>query len=153
MTDAEALRLLSDERAIRRLVARYSDAVSRRDEATWASTWTEDATWDVGMMKAEGREAVVETWRQLMGQFRFVTQLPQSGILDVDGDRATGTWHFIEIGWPAEGAGTLTLGHYRDVYRREGGDWLFETRTFRIVYMGSGDLSGHLIGHPDAPLA
>jgi ketosteroid isomerase-like protein len=151
--DETALQQMLDERAIRRLVARYSDAVSRRDEADWAATWSDEAVWDVGIAKATGREAIVETWKRLMGSFRFVSQLPQSGLVEVTGDEATGVWHFLELGWPAEGPGTVTLGHYRDVYERSPtGAWRFRSRVFRIVYMGPGDLSGHVLGHPDAPL-
>ena len=34
---------VADELAIRELVARYADAVARRDDDAWAATWTEDA--------------------------------------------------------------------------------------------------------------
>jgi ketosteroid isomerase-like protein len=150
--DDPVLQELGDEREIRNLVARYSDAVSRHDEASWAATWTEDAVWDVGIAKASGREACVKTWNQLMGQFRFVTQLPQYGTVELAGDQATGTWHYLEIGWPAEGPGMLTIGHYRDRYTRSAEGWRFAERVFRIMYMGPADLSAAPIGHPDAPL-
>ncbi len=147
-----SLQALLDERDIRDLVARYSDAVSRSDEAAWAATWTDDGVWDVGIAQASGREAVVETWRKLMGGFRFVTQLPQHGRVEIDGDAATGRWHYLEIGWPPEGAGTLTIGHYVDDYRRGADGWRFARRVFRVMYMGPADLSGKVFGHPEAPL-
>ena len=144
--DAKAVQDLIDEREIRDLVARYSDAVTRNDAESWAATWAEDARWDVGIAKAAGRDAIVATWKQLMGHFRFVAQLPQTGVIELDGDRATGSWHYLEIGWPAEGPGSLTIGHYVDGYVRSTQGWRFETRVFRILYMGPADLSGSPVG-------
>lgn len=143
---------MRDELSIRELVARYSDAVGRRDERAWGATWTEDGVWNVGSNHATGRESVVKTWAGLMDLFRFVTQMPQSGFLEVDGDEGRGTWHVMELGWPREGDAACTLGVYEDRYRRTDEGWRFAERTFHIVYMGPPDLSGRLIGHPDAPL-
>jgi ketosteroid isomerase-like protein len=39
---------VEDELAIRALVARYADAVCRRDPDAWAATWAEDCKWDLG---------------------------------------------------------------------------------------------------------
>lgn len=146
------IQTLRDELSIRELVARYSDAVGRRDEKAWSETWVEDAVWNVGPNRAEGRESIVETWSTLMNLFRFVMQLPQSGVVTLDGDAAEGTWHVLELGWPAEGDATCTLGIYRDRYRRTPAGWRFAERSFHFVYTGPPDLSGRLIGHPDAPL-
>ena len=41
---------MSDKEEIRNLVEKYADAVCRRDEADWASTWAEDAVWDLSSM-------------------------------------------------------------------------------------------------------
>lgn len=140
--EGDALRDLIDERAIRRLVARYSDAVASRDEATWSATWTDDAVWDMGLAKAEGRAEVVRTWKRLMGGFRLVSQLPQYGSVEVDGDRASGRWQIVELGWPASGPGSLLLGRYDDVYRRTAEGWRFQRRVLRVLYLGPPDLSG-----------
>ncbi len=146
--DEKAIQDLIDERDIRKLVARYSDAVTRNDADAWIATWTDDGVWDVGIAKAAGRDAVLTTWQKLMGHFRFVTQLPQSGVIEIDGDVAAGTWHYLEIGWPSEGPGTLTIGHYVDGYARTAEGWRFSERIFRILYMGPGDLSGSPVGSP-----
>ena len=139
-----------DEAEIRRLVAVYADAVGSRDEATWAATWTEDGVWDLGgLARAEGRDTVVETWKRLMGAFRFVTQQPQYGVLEIAGDTATGVWHINEYGWPRSGPGSLTLGLYRDAYRREAGRWRFAERRFAVLYSGAPDLSGEPGGYPE----
>ena len=143
---------LRDELAIRDLVARYSEAVDRRDEKASAETWAEDGIWNVGPSHATGREAVVKTWSGLMELFRFVTQMPQSGFIELDGNHARGTWQVMELGGPHQGDPSCTLGVYDDRYRRTDAGWRFAERSFHFVYMGPPDLSGRLIGHPSSPL-
>ncbi len=150
--EAAQIQALKDELAIRNLVARYSDAVGRRNEDAWAATWTEDGVWNVGFVKASGRANVVKAWSGLMDHFRFVTQMPQSGFVEIDGDEARGTWHMMELGWPGQGDPTCTFGIYEDRYRRTDQGWRFATRDFHILYMGAADLRGRLFGHPSAPL-
>ena len=137
---------LEDELAIRDLVARYADAVTRRDEKDWAATWARDGFWRVMGREASGRDDVVALWNELMRGIPFVVQIPATGTLRVDGDRATGRWTVTEHGKLASGAAILTIGLYDDGYRRERGGWCFERRHFRALYAGPPDLSA-------APLA
>jgi uncharacterized protein (TIGR02246 family) len=146
--DEAALRNLGDELAIRDLVARYSDAVNRRDETAWAATWAEDGRWYLGAQASEGREKIVTTWRTLMGLFEFVAQLPAHGIIEVDGDEATGRWTIQEIGRPKGGPGSSTIALYDDLYRRDAGDWRIVERRFQVLYTGPPDLSGQVFPYP-----
>lgn len=149
--DAE-VRAMRDELEIRSLIARYSDAVGRRDEKVWAGTWAADGVWKVGPNHSTGRDEIVKTWSGLMDLFRFVTQMPTSGMVTVSGDEGTGRWNVLELGWPVAGNPTCTIGIYEDVYRRSEEGWCFASRDFHIVYMGAPDLTGMLIGDPSAPL-
>ena len=54
---------VEDELAIRALVARYADAVCRRDPDAWAATWAEDCRWDLGGPLASGRAETLDLWR------------------------------------------------------------------------------------------
>jgi hypothetical protein len=132
---------LADELAIRNLVARYADAVGRRDEADWARTWADDGEWHVLGNAARGREECVALWRRLMGGLDFVVQLPASGFVSVAGDRATGRWWVTEHG-KLGGGGFLSIGVYDDAYRRVGDDWRFAVRRFHGLYAGPPDMSG-----------
>lgn len=131
----------ADELAIRNLVARYADAVGRRDEKAWAETWTEDGEWHVLGQPAQGRDKVVALWNQLMGGLPFVVQLPSGGIIEIDGDHGRGRWYITEHGRMADGTGMMNIGHYRDDYRRVDGAWYFARRRFDALYMGPPDLS------------
>lgn len=146
------LQVVRDELAIRALVARYCDAVARRDEAAWTATWTDDGIWNVGPHHPKGHADLVKTWSGLMDLFRFVIQMPHAAVIEIDGGHATGTWQVTELGWPVQGPASCTLGIYKDRYRRVADGWRFASRDFHFMYMGPPDLSGGLIGHPDAPL-
>ena len=132
---------VASELEIRGLVARYADAVSRRDEKAFAATFATDGEWQLLGNVAEGREKVVALWKALMANFPFVVQLATGGIIDVDGDRATGTWYITEHNRGKKGSGMLAIGIYRDDYTREEGRWCFARRRFAPLYMGPPDLS------------
>ena len=87
---------VASELEIRGLVARYADAVSRRDEGAFGETFATDGEWQILGNVAEGREKVVALWKSLMENFPFVVQLVTGGIIEVDGERATGTWYITE---------------------------------------------------------
>jgi len=69
----------ADELAIRSLVARYVDAVYRRDEDDWAATWAEKASWSVMGKVVTGRNQIVALWLQAMDLFSFVAMQIHSG--------------------------------------------------------------------------
>ena len=133
---------VADRFKIHDLVARYADAVSRRDEKAWADTWTDDGEWQLLGRTARGREEVVALWNSLMSGIPFVVQLASGGRVEIEGDRATGDWDVTEHLQMPGGVGMLNLGTYRDEYQREGDTWRFRRRIFRGRYMGPPDLSG-----------
>ncbi len=135
---------IGDELEIRNLVARYADAVTRSDHDEWAGTWAPDGEWHVLGQVARGREGVVERLEELLSMLDFVVQLPASGVVRVEGDRATGRWTITEHGKFAGGDGFLTLGSYDDAYTRIDGRWHFASRRFTLLYLGPPDLSGPL---------
>ena len=54
---------MSDKEEIRNLVEKYADAVNRVDKEDWASTWAEDAVWDLSSMPpVKGKNAIVELY-------------------------------------------------------------------------------------------
>ncbi|NDI47162.1 nuclear transport factor 2 family protein [Goekera deserti] len=126
-----------DELAVRDLVARYCDAVSRRDPVAWAGTWTDDAVWDLGGGRVvHGRAAVVELWTSALERYPWVAQLAPTGTVQLDGGTATGSWWVLELNHRADGTGALHLGHYDDVYRRTDAGWRFAARRHSMVYRG-----------------
>jgi uncharacterized protein (TIGR02246 family) len=146
--DEKEFRKVADELAIRDLVARYCDAVTRNDEAAWADTWAEDGRWKVGPNEASGRDKVVATWKSLMGIFNDVRQIAHQSLIRIEGDRATGRWTMSELGWPKQGDPSYVLGVYTDAYVRVEGEWKFASRRFDMLYAGAPDLSGRSFPFP-----
>ena len=137
-----------DDASIRDLVARYADAVNRRDREAWAATWNEDSEWNLRGQPIKGRDAIVGLWSNLMGSLPFVVQLIHSGTVEVKGDTATGRWYLTEYMTTAEGQGRMGVGVYRDVYSRTGGTWRFAVRRYDLLYNGPTDLSGETSPFP-----
>ena len=136
---------LQDDQAIRDLVCRYADAVCRRDQDAWGATWAEDGVWQLpGAPRMEGREAIVGLWTNAMSGFPFVVQLINYGVLDIDGDRASGRWYLTENLQFADGGGMYNVGCYQDKYVRREGQWLFAERHYTVLYNdeGKGDMTG-----------
>jgi hypothetical protein len=140
--DGTELRRVVDDLEIRALVARYADAVSNNAGQAWIETWAKDGRWTIGGTTSEGQEKLLETWNRLMALFEKVVQLPQNGLVELEGERATGRWGVIELGRPKAGNPSLILGNYFDVYRRVETSWKFSERRLEIIYTGPPDLNG-----------
>jgi ketosteroid isomerase-like protein len=132
---------VEDELAIRALVARYADAVCRRDPDAWAATWAQDCRWDLGGGRVtNGRAQTLELWRTATAKYDWVGQVVTTGLVDIEGeDRARGSWYLIEFNNRAQGDGTLHLGHYDDEYVRTADGWRFASRAMHMIYRGAMD--------------
>jgi len=139
---------MNDEQAIHDLVARYADAVNRRDQSAWRDTWAADGQWDLRGQVTTGREAIVGLWTGLMGSLPFVVQLIHSGTVAATSDRATGTWYLTEYMKTANGDGRMGVGVYRDSYARIEGAWCFARRRYDLLYSGPPNLSGDTFPFP-----
>lgn len=136
-TTASPERQVADELAVRDLVARYCDAVCRRDADAWVATWARDCRWDLGRGRVTtGREATLALWTTAIAAYPWVAQLATTGTVEVRGDRGTGSWYVLELNRLADGSGALHLGHYDDTYTRTDDGWLFAERRFSMVYRG-----------------
>ncbi len=133
---------IEDELQLRALMARYTDAVMRRDAPAWAATWAEDATWDLLGNPVTGRDNILGLWQTMMQGFEFAALMPSSCLFEVDGDTASGHWYLHEYTRTVEGETTTILSRYLDTYVRQDGQWLYQTREYNFIYNGPADLSG-----------
>ena len=134
---------IADELGIRNLVARYADCIARNDTDGWAETWAEDGEWEVLGQVSRSREGVTERLRELLGGLEFVAQIASGGVIEFEGEGATGRWTITEHGVFKGGRPFFTLGLYKDEYVQSGTTWLFSRRVFHGIYIGSPDLSGN----------
>jgi uncharacterized protein (TIGR02246 family) len=134
----------ADELEIRGLVARYADAVNRRDAQAWGDTWADDGTWHVLGQTVTGREPLVKFWGGAMGFFAWVLQLVHSGEVQITGDTARTRFYLSEVGETQTGDRLYTVGVYEDELVKTDGAWRFQVRRFEHLYQSAPDLSGRV---------
>ena len=133
---------MEEELALGRLMARYVDAVNRRDGEAWAATWAEDASWNLLGTEVDGRANIVGLWQQMMAGFEFALMMPSSSLFEIDGDSASGHWYLQEYTRDLEGNSSTVLSRYLDTYSKQDGQWLYQSRQYSFIYHGAPDLSG-----------
>ena len=133
---------MSDRDEIAELVHRYCDAVTRLDPAAWASTWADDAWWDLGKGRlTTGKAAIVAYWHDAIAQMEMVVQMAHNGSVTIDGDTASGRWYISEHVQRKSGELGILLAWYDDTYARHEGAWRFTSRKLTALYHGPPDLS------------
>lgn len=132
------LKVLQDKEEIRLLKARYCHYA----DGGWpehgpshmgpvADLFVEDGVWDAspGMPAAHGREAI----RRLFEDFQaipFVIHNAVNPMIEVNGDEATGHWHFIGCGEMPGGEGSWFIGTYDERYVRTSAGWRFRLMRY-----------------------
>jgi len=158
MEELEArIRVLEDIEAIRKLKATYCDLCDAglgdaRNVEALVAHFTEDAKVDFGMGDAsvfQGRDGIRIFFGQLVpGSVSFCMHMVHNPAIDVDGDRATGSWYFEAPTTNAvTGKAQWMAGRYLEEYVREDGAWKFasiETRWYFVAPYdeGWGDATG-----------
>jgi uncharacterized protein (TIGR02246 family) len=121
-----------DELAVRSLAAAYSDAVNRRDADGMAAVFTPDGIIEKPGFgdPVQGVEKILKRYRRLQRERDFLCQMIHSGIVEVDGDRATARWWFSELKKPVGGDDWLSMiGVYQDEAVRTPEGWRFARRS------------------------
>jgi ketosteroid isomerase-like protein len=131
-----------DREGIRDRAHRYSDAINRRDSAVFGACFAPDGRWRVlgpRPRDISGRDAITAAIGARLEQLEVVVQLVHSIVVDaVDGDRARSRTTVSETVRSAGGAdGFRMIGIYDDELVRDGGRWVYATRTFHPLYIES----------------
>ncbi len=124
---------LEDRVAIAELHQTYADAVVRIDAEDWGKVWAKDAHWSLMGMETEGREAIVAFWQQAMSGLEAVSFHCIASMTVVDGDQASGRCQTQEIMKLKDGSTRMIGGLYDDTMVKQGGQWLYASRSFRVV--------------------
>jgi len=123
---------IEDVIAIQQLMARYNHAIDGGDSATWADTFTEDGTFDLGGKVLKGREELVGFSDGFSGTVSNPRHFASNVLIEGDGDeaRVRAYIHVTKtVGQPAETV-IMTSGSYDDTVRRVDGEWRFAARRF-----------------------
>jgi hypothetical protein len=135
----------ADRFAVRELIDRYSDALSRRDFAAMAGLFQADATWSAGSpfdLRLFGTE-IVPMIADMVSPYAFLLQMTLGSVIEVTGDRADARTTIRELALSADGAAGLdSYGFYHDALERTDAGWRFRTRRFEPVYLDTRRLEG-----------
>lgn len=120
--------------ALRQLIARYCDAVLRRDSEAFAQVWAADGVWQLGK-PIEGREAVVAAFDKLMKGYAWLVQSAPNAVFEVDeaNGTASGRVAIVEQFKKVRGGPGSFVGVYHDRYVRCQGVWQFAERRIEVI--------------------
>lgn len=114
-------------------MARWCDAIHRRDFAAAASLFTDDGVWAPPGAAAHGPAEIEARLGQLVGPLEVLVQYATNPLITVDGDQATGRWQVQEVGRSPDGKTVTVGGFYDDRLSRSGGSWRFLERRFTLL--------------------
>lgn len=136
---------LFHELLIQKQVAKFADAVNRRDRKEFTSLWLSDGIWELKPplnINVQGKENIEQTFTQLLNNWEFFVQMVHSGVIEINDHQAKARWCMNEIGRNYEGKGFQNFGMYEDELVLQEDSWLFMKRTYHFAYIDEPQLSG-----------
>jgi uncharacterized protein (TIGR02246 family) len=132
---------MTDEEAIRRLLARFIQLRDDKQFDAWAQLFTDDAVFTYGTVSLEGRRDIREHVASLLAGDEG-KHLCLNSVIDIDGDRARVSSDFAKLDPKAGGAGFAigTAGRYVDQLVRVDGSWCIARRD--VIIHGGGPEPG-----------
>jgi len=133
----QRIQRLEDKGALKALVDAFSNLADRKDLATQALLFTEDAIVDTyfeGQLFASlnGRKEIEDTFSKFMANFETSYHINGQHTAELDGDHATAIHYcLVVLVSTANGKKTRNTNgvFYNDEYVRQGGQWLISKRT------------------------
>jgi hypothetical protein len=137
------------EAGIRRLHARYADAVFRKDYATFADCFTEDAEWRLGSYVLRGRQEATAFLQDRLAKSHWVLMTFRTPILEIGHGTATGRTYVTEQNAYRDEPPVYTVATYYERFVEQNGLWRRAFALFQLHYMGKDDLSGAFYAQED----
>ena len=115
---------------MQQLYARYNTAIDTGDGKTFAECFVENAHFDSGISKIDGREGIGAFAEQTHAAMPGMRHNATNILFDGDGDNATGSAFLI--GYLTEGGyKPIVTGRYLDELVKTDDGWLFTKRVFK----------------------
>ena len=125
------------ERDIVRLIRDAWAAIDRKDWETYANAFAEDGEFEIMGQRRKGRDEIVAGPARDLAKYDGLQHLVMNEIVDVDGDRASGSWYAIAVHVPDganpgehEEVGLL----YSFLAQREDDGWRFSESFIQIIW-------------------
>jgi ketosteroid isomerase-like protein len=141
MSDFQAI---ADRVEIEALRGEFTDAVMMRDYDRAAALFTPDGALRMPNVpvELEGPEQI-RAWGARVPEFvDFLVQTTHPGVIQLDGDTATGRAYLQEVLRTREGHAEVNYAIYHDRYQRTAGGWKFTERVYEVRYVDTSPLAG-----------
>jgi ketosteroid isomerase-like protein len=144
---------IADRVEIEALRGEYSDAAMMRDRVRLASLFTPDGALRMPNIPVEliGREQIRTGGERLQSEWDFFVQTTHPGVIELDGDTATGRAYLHELARTLDGRQGLNYAIYHDRYQRTAEGWKFAERIYEVRYLDATPLGGYAPHGMDSP--
>jgi ketosteroid isomerase-like protein len=135
---------IADRVEIGALQGEFTDAVMMRDYDRVASLFTPDGALRMPNVPVElAGQDQIRAWGARVPDFvEFLVQNTHAGIIQLDGDTATGRAYMSELIGVRDGTSDLNYAIYHDRYQRTAGGWKFSERVYEVRYHDTSPLAG-----------
>jgi hypothetical protein len=124
----QRLTRLEDIEAIKQLKARYcaiADEDHNPDKIT--TLFVQDGIWEGGFGTAQGHEAIRQLFQRAQQHFSFSHHMVMNPIIEVEGNRAKGTWYVFGLFTVRENnEARWRAVCYEDDYVKVNGEWKYQ---------------------------
>jgi ketosteroid isomerase-like protein len=135
---------IADRVEIEALRGEFTDSVMMRDYDRVAALFTPDGALRMPNVPVEltGQEQI-RAWGERVPKFvEFLVQNTHPGIIQLDGDAATGRAYMSEVIRLLDGTSELNYAIYHDRYQRTADGWKFTERVYEVRYHDTSPLAG-----------
>lgn len=141
MTD---FRAVADRVEIEALRGEFSDAAMMGDYDRFVSLFTEDAVYRIpeAQIVQTGRDEIRAGTERLANEWEFFVQTTHPGVIELDGDTASGRAYVCELGRLHNGTSIYNYAFFNDRYTRTPEGWKFRERVFEVRYFDTTPLPG-----------
>jgi ketosteroid isomerase-like protein len=145
MSDLQAI---ADRVEIEALRGEFTDAVNMNDHERFASLFISDGAVRIPLahIDAVGREQLRALGQRRQGMTESFLQTGHPGIIELDGDTATGRAYLSELIRMRDGGSQLNYFVYHDRYQRTADGWKFAERVAEFRYLDQSPLAGSVPG-------
>jgi ketosteroid isomerase-like protein len=144
MDRMDDFRTIADRVEIEALRGEFTDAGMMADYDRMASLFTPDGVLRIpGAAEFGSREEIRAGIARLRALWEYFVQNVHPGVVQLDGDTATGRAYVAEFGRFHGGESHLNYALYHDRYERTPDGWKFAERVYEVRYVDSTPLTGN----------
>jgi hypothetical protein len=140
----DQLQTLADRVEIDALRGEFTDAAMMNDHDRLVSLFLPEGAIRIPYADLEvvGHAALRALAQQRESTMEIFVQTTHPGVIELDGDTATGRAYMSELIQLRNGSSHLNYAIYHDTYNRTPDGWKFGERSFEIRYLDSTPLAG-----------